>query len=48
MQSKVAYYVLNNPALDDKIGIERNIDKVLSVGEALISGDFANAQKNSK
>jgi len=43
--SKVAGYVLNNPALDDKIEIERNIDKVLSVGEALISGDFANAQK---
>lgn len=43
--SKVAGYVLNNPTLDDKIEIERNIDKVLSVSEALISGDFANAQK---
>jgi PTH1 family peptidyl-tRNA hydrolase len=43
--SKVAGYVLNNPILDDKIEIERNIDKVLSVSDALLSGDFTNAQK---
>lgn len=42
---KVTGYVLNSPELDDKIEIKRNIDKVLSVSETLISGDFVSAQK---
>ena len=43
--SKVAGYVLSKPSLDDLIEIERNLDKVLSVSEELIAGNFASAQK---
>ena len=43
--SKVAGYVLNKPSVDDLILIEQNIDKVISVKDALIAADFANAQK---
>ncbi len=43
--SKVAGYVLNKPSLDDLILIEQNIDKVISVKDALIAADFATAQK---
>ena len=43
--SKVASYVLSKPSQDDLIEIERNIDKVLSISNELITGDFASAQK---
>lgn len=43
--SKVAGYVLSKPSQDDLIEIERNIDRVLSVSNELLSGDFASAQK---
>lgn len=43
--SKVAGYVLSKPSQDDLIEIERNIDKVLSISNELIVGDFSSAQK---
>lgn len=43
--NKVASYVLNNPLLEEKIEIERNIDKALNISDLLIKADFANAQK---
>lgn len=43
--TKVAGFVLNHPTIDEKIEIERSLDKALMVSDALISGDFANAQK---
>ena len=43
--SKVVGYVLNKPLLDERIEIDRNIDKALSVYRDLLAGDFATAQK---
>lgn len=43
--SKVAGFVLNKPIMDERIEIERNIDKVIEVSESLLKGDFAVAQK---
>lgn len=43
--AKVAGFVLNRPSLDEKIELERSIDKAIQVSEMLIAGDFANAQK---
>ena len=43
--NKVASYVLNNPVLEERIEIERNLDKALSVSDLIINADFTNAQK---
>ncbi|MDD3267035.1 MAG: aminoacyl-tRNA hydrolase [Burkholderiales bacterium] len=44
--AKVAGFVLNRPTIDERVEIDRNIDKALSVSDMLLSGDFANAQKS--
>jgi PTH1 family peptidyl-tRNA hydrolase len=43
--AKVVGYVLNKPLLDEQIEIERNIDKILTIRDELLNGDFATAQK---
>lgn len=44
--AKVAGFVLNRPTIDERIEIDRNIDKALTISDLLIAGDFAPAQKN--
>lgn len=43
--AKVASFVLNRPTVDERVEIDRNIDKALLISTELLSGDFANAQK---
>lgn len=43
--AKVAGFVLNRPTVDERVEIDRTIDKALTVRTELINGDFANAQK---
>lgn len=43
--NKVAGYVLNSPVLDDRIEIDRAIDKALSVTKSILASDFTAAQR---
>jgi len=43
--NKVAGYVLNNPTVDERIEIDRVLDKALGISNELIGGNFSIAQK---